>query len=151
LRAAALRLGVRIHEHTRADGLREAGDAVDVPVSHGRVRARRVLLAMTAYPPPLRAIGRYVVPVYDYALVTEPLSAAQREAIGRRRRQGLGDGANQFHDYRLTADDRILFGGYDAVYRYCGPVGPAQDDHEPAFGTLAKHFFTRSRSCGACA
>jgi glycine/D-amino acid oxidase-like deaminating enzyme len=141
LRVAAQRLGVRVHEHTPADALREAGGAIDVPVPHGRVRARRVLLATSAYPPLLPAIRRYVVPVYDYALVTEPLSAAQREAIGWRRRQGLSDGANQFHYYRLTADDRILFGGYDAVYRYGGPVRPALDDHEPVFGMLARHFF----------
>ncbi len=56
-------------------------------------------------------------PVYDYVLVTEPLSAAQKEAIGWRARQGIGDAGNQFHYYRLTADDRILWGGYDAVYR----------------------------------
>ena len=36
------------------------------------MRARKVLLATSAYPPLLRAIRRYVVPVYDYVLVTEP-------------------------------------------------------------------------------
>ena len=50
--------------------------------------------------------------------------------------------ANQFHYYRLTADSRILWGGYDAVYRYGGPVGPALDDHEPTFAMLSQHFFT---------
>ena len=105
------------------------------------MRARRVLLATSAYPPLLRAIRRYVVPVYDYVLVTEPLSAAQRESVGWRRRQGIGDGGNQFHYYRLTADDRILYGGWDAVYRYGGPVDPRRDEHEPTFSTLAQHFF----------
>jgi glycine/D-amino acid oxidase-like deaminating enzyme len=101
-----------------------------------------VLLATSAYPPLLRALRRYVVPVYDYVLVSEPLSAPQREAIGWRRRQGIGDGANQFHYYRLTADDRILWGGYDAVYRRGGPVGPEHDVHDPTFATLSQHFFT---------
>jgi glycine/D-amino acid oxidase-like deaminating enzyme len=49
---------------------------------------------------------------------------------------------NLFHYYRLTADDRILWGGYDAVYRYGGPVGPALDDDEPTFAMLSQHFFT---------
>jgi glycine/D-amino acid oxidase-like deaminating enzyme len=144
LRAAAERLGVRVFEHTRAERLDDVGgpsDAVAVAAAGGRVRARRVLLATSAFPPLLRAIRRYVVPVYDYVLVTEPLSAAHRDAIGWRRRQGLSDGANQFHYYRLTPDDRILWGGYDAVYRFRGPVGPALDDHDPAFGRLAMHFF----------
>jgi len=138
LRAAALRVGVRIHEHSTVREL-AAGELL---TARGRVRARRILLAGGAYPPLLRAPGRYVAPVYDYALVSEPLSAEQRAAIGWRARQGLADGANRFHYYRLTADDRILFGGYDAVYRYGGPVGPAQDEHAATFATLSQHFFT---------
>jgi glycine/D-amino acid oxidase-like deaminating enzyme len=50
--------------------------------------------------------------------------------------------ANQFHYYRLTKDERILFGGYDAVYRYGGPVRADLDDDGRAFGMLSQHFFT---------
>ena len=57
--------------------LRDAGAVVEVLTAAGRVRARRVLLATSAYPPLLRSVRHYVVPVYDYVLVTEPLSAAQ--------------------------------------------------------------------------
>jgi glycine/D-amino acid oxidase-like deaminating enzyme len=74
--------------------------------------------------------------------MTEPLSPAQREAIGWRRRQGIGDMANQFHYYRLTKDERILWGGYDAVYRYGGHVRPELDDDEATFAKLSQHFFT---------
>ncbi len=108
----------------------------------GRVRARRVLLATSAYPPLIKAIRRYVVPVYDYVLVTEPLSEAQQDAIGWRRRQGIGDAANQFHYYRRTADGRILWGGYDAIYRFGGQVGPQLDDRDATFARLSQHFFT---------
>ena len=78
------------------------------------------------------------MPVYDYALMTEPVDLSE---IGWQHRQGIGDGGNQFHYYRLTADNRILYGGWDAVYRFRGPVGPRHDDHEPTFATLAQHFF----------
>ena len=144
LRAAALRLGVRVYEHSAVHDLRAAAAPVverAAPRLAGGVRARRVLLATSAYPPLLRAIARYVVPVYDYVLVTEPLSAAQLRDIGWERRQGIGDGGNQFHYYRLTADNRILYGGWDAVYRCRGPVGPRRDDHDPTFAKLAQHFF----------
>jgi len=114
---------------------------VEALTASGRVRTRKVLLATSAYPPLLRSIGRYVVPVYDYVLVTEPLSATQRRDVGWEHRQGIGDGGNQFHYYRLTADDRILFGGWDAVYRFGGPVGPRWDEHDRTFATLAQHFF----------
>lgn len=141
LRDAALRAGVRIHEHSAVTDLREAGAFVEAFTALGRVRARRVLLATSAYPPLLRAIGRYIVPVYDYVLMTEPLSREQWESVGWRHRQGIGDSGNQFHYYRPTADGRILFGGWDAVYRYGGPVRPRLDDHEPTFATLSQHFF----------
>lgn len=138
---AALAAGVRVHERTPVTRLAPGGAAVDVSTPHGVVRARRVLLGTSAYPPLVRAVRRYVAPVYDYVLVSEPLSSAQKEAIGWRRRQGLADGGNQFHYYRLTADDRILYGGFDAVYRYGGPVAPRLDDHEPTFARLAQHLF----------
>ena len=142
LREAALRAGVRIHEHTPATALTKRDDSVLVGTPGGAVRARRVLLATSAYPPLLARLKHFLVPVYDYVLVTEPLSRAQKEAIGWRRRQGIGDGGNQFHYYRLTPDDRILFGGYDAVYRRGGPVGAHLDDYDPTFATLSQHFFT---------
>ena len=85
--------------------------AVEVLTARAGSPRARVLLATSAYPPLLRAIRRYIVPVYDYVLMTEPLSAAQRASIGWERRQGIGDAGNQFHYYRLTADGRILFGG----------------------------------------
>ena len=143
LRAAAVRAGVRVFEYSPARGLRKtAGAGVTVLTDGGVVNASRVLLATSAYPPLVRAVGRYIAPVYDYALVTEPLDARRREAIGWTGRQGVSDLGNQFHYYRLTADGRILWGGYDAVYRYGGPVGPQLDDHEPTFAKLSQHFFT---------
>ena len=134
LRAAAARAGVRIHERSPVRDLNKA-----VVTDAGVVNARRVLLATSAYPPLVPAIRRYVAPVYDYVLVTEPIDP---EAIGWRERQGLSDMGNQFHYARLTADNRILWGGYDAVYRYGGPVGPQLDDDEPTFARLSQHFFT---------
>ena len=103
--------------------------------------ARHALLATSAFPPLVRAIRRYVVPVYDYVLVTEPLSQAQRDAIGWRGRQGISDIANQFHYYRQTADHRILWGGYDAVYDFGGRVAPERDQRPATFALLAEHFF----------
>jgi len=143
LREAALRAGVRIHEHTPATALAKApGGGVTVTTPGGAVRARRVLLATSAYPPLLARLKHFLVAVYDYVLVSEPLSAAQKDAIGWRGRQGIGDGGNQFHYYRQTADDRILWGGFDAVYRRGGPVGAHLDVHDPTFAALSQHFFT---------
>ena len=55
--------------------------------------------------------------------------------------QESGDSANQFHYYRLTEDNRILWGGYDAVYHFGRRVQPRHDQRPETFDLLAEHFF----------
>jgi glycine/D-amino acid oxidase-like deaminating enzyme len=142
LRAACLALGVRIFEHTPAVAVRDEGRAgLRVLTRGGSVVAERVAVGTGAFPGPLRRLRRYVVPVYDYVLMTEPLTAGQLAAIGWRHRQGAGDAGNQFHYYRLTRDNRILWGGYDAVYYNGGRIAAALDQHPATFAKLAGHFF----------
>jgi glycine/D-amino acid oxidase-like deaminating enzyme len=141
LAAAAESLGARIFEATPVLGIEADGAGVSLRALGGRVRARRALLATSAFPPIVRSIRRYVVPVYDYVLVTEPLSAEQRAAVGWKNRQGAADSGNQFHYYRLTSDDRILWGGYDAVYNFRNGVGPHLDQRPETFEMLARNFF----------
>ncbi|HEX3804605.1 MAG TPA: FAD-binding oxidoreductase [Solirubrobacteraceae bacterium] len=142
LRQAALAAGVQIFEHSRVRKLGKSSYGVDAVTDAGAVHAAKVLLATSAYDPLVPAMRRYVAPVYDYALMTEPLTDAQLDSIGWKRRQGLGDSGYQFHYYRLSADNRILWGGYDAVYRYGGPVGPDLDDDATTFARLSRNFFT---------
>jgi glycine/D-amino acid oxidase-like deaminating enzyme len=141
LRRACLDLGVRLFERTPAIGLEQAARAVSVRTPYGNVRAAKVALATNAYPPLLKRLNHYIVPVYDYVLVTEPLSVEQRHSIGWQKRQGLSDAGNQFHYYRATADGRILWGGYDAVYYRGNGMGPQFDQNADSFGRLAEHFF----------
>lgn len=141
LRAACLRLGVRIYERTRATAVRATGSGVVVTTGYGEVMARRVALATNAFPSLVRRARPYIIPVYDYAMVTEPLTPAQLESIGWRHRYGLTDAANQFHYYRLTADNRILWGGYDAIYHYGSAISADLDQRPETFRTLAGNFF----------
>jgi glycine/D-amino acid oxidase-like deaminating enzyme len=142
LRAAAVRSGVEIFEYTPASKLSRTKVGVRAITPAGVIDAQTALIATSAYPPLLAQIKLYIAPVYDYALMTEPLTESQLYSIGWSQRQGIGDLGNQFHYYRLSADNRILFGGYDAVYRYGGPVGPQLDEHEATFSRLSQHFFT---------
>ena len=144
LRRACLEAGVRIFEHTPVRSIapepaRAAGLAV--ATTDGTVSARRVALATGVFAPLLRRLRYYLIPVYDYVLMTEPLSAAQLDSIGWRHRQGIGDSANQFHYYRLSADNRILWGGYDAIYHYGSKIADSLDQRPATFGLLARHFF----------
>ncbi len=133
------RLGVRIVEHTPATDLRAERSGVRVVTPHGTIRAAKVLLATAAFPPLVRRMSAYVVPVWDYALMTEPLPADLRASLGWARRQGIGDSGNQFHYYRLTADDRLLFGGYDALYFFGGDRDARRAQHPETFAVLAAH------------
>ncbi|MEW5940719.1 MAG: FAD-dependent oxidoreductase, partial [Chloroflexota bacterium] len=136
LRKACLDLGVRLYENSPVTRLEEEANAVLARAPRGQVRARRVALATNAFPPLLRRLSHYVVPVYDYVLVTEPLSAAQWESVGWKGRQGVGDVGNLFHYYRATADGRILWGGYDAIYHRNNGFGPHLENNPEAFRRL---------------
>ena len=141
LARAARSLGVEIYEDTPALRLEQAGGGLRVHAEFGSVQAARVALATNVFPPLLRRVRHFVVPVWDYVLTTEPLNETQLADIGWTGREGLSDAANQFHYYRLTADNRILWGGYDAVYYSGGRVAADQEHRAETYITLANNFF----------
>jgi glycine/D-amino acid oxidase-like deaminating enzyme len=136
------RRGVRVFEQTAVEGLRRDSSGVVLQLGTGGwITADHVALATNAFPSPLRRVRAYVLPVYDYVLATEPLDDQQLRSIGWKGREGISDSGNRFHYYRLTEDDRIVFGGYDAIYH---PGGTVRAEHEQRFATfrlLAQHFF----------
>ncbi|GAA1210536.1 FAD-dependent oxidoreductase [Rhodoglobus aureus] len=145
LARVASELGVEIFENSPVREVETSGGPTDAAVVHtrkGTVRAARVALATNAFPSLLKRARLQTVPVYDYVLMTEPLSPAQLASIGWSNRQGLADMANQFHYYRLSADNRILFGGYDAIYHYGRKVRDKYEKRPESFERLASHFFT---------
>jgi glycine/D-amino acid oxidase-like deaminating enzyme len=133
-------LGVVIHEHSPVLRLSDRGSAVFVTARSGGVLSARVALGTNAYPPLLRRIRQYVVPVYDYVLMSEPLTPEQWESTGWSNREGIADAGNQFHYYRPTIDGRILWGGYDAVYHRGNGFGPKFEHDAAAYQRLAQHF-----------
>ena len=139
LRQACLGLGVRIHERSPVVSLARAGAGVAVRTERAEVRGDRVVLGTNASRPLLRRLRLMCVPVHDYSVVTEPLTDEQRSAIGWANREGIGDASNLFHYYRLTRDDRLLFGGYDAVYHYGSRSGPDTEHRDATYQLLVRH------------
>ena len=134
--------GIALHEHTKVRALeRVAGGVLVRTESAATVRADQVVVATSAYSGWLRRLSPLFVPVYDYVLVSDPLTPDERRSIGWARRQGLSDSNNQFHYFRLTADDRILWGGYDAIHHFGSKVGPEQDQRPATFDKLVAQFF----------
>ena len=134
--------GVRIHEHSPVERLERVAGGVIVRLSRGAtIRAGQVVVATSAYSGWFSRLRPLFVPVYDYVLVSEPLTPDERSAIGWARRQGMSDANNQFHYFRLTADDRILWGGYDAIHHFRSRVGPELDRRPATFERLEAQFF----------
>ena len=144
LAKACVEAGVDIFENSPVRHL--DSELLDSPVTlsidGGFVTADRVALATNAFPSLLKRFRLHTVPVYDYVLMTEPLSDERLASIGWTNRQGVADTANQFHYYRLSADNRILWGGYDAVYHYGGRIRSSYEDRPETYAKIASHFFT---------
>ncbi|EID08882.1 NAD(P)/FAD-dependent oxidoreductase [Mycolicibacterium phlei] len=141
LARACREAGVQIFEHTNAHRLDSGHTGLRVHTGHTVITARQAVLATNVFRSLLRRNRLYTVPVYDYVLATEPLTDAQLDRIGWANRQGVGDCGNQFHYYRLTRDNRIVWGGYDAVYHYGRRVDPRYEDRPATYRKLAAHFF----------
>jgi glycine/D-amino acid oxidase-like deaminating enzyme len=133
--------GVAIHERSRVTSVARRAGGVRVTLGNGSsVDAAHVVVATSAYSGWLRRLSTHFVPVYDYALVSEPLTPDQHEAIGWHGRQGMSDANNQFHYFRQTADGRILWGGYDAIYHRNNGVAPRFDQRPTTFAMLERQF-----------
>lgn len=145
LRREAERLGVRVYERTVVNGLDRQGAGVVVRTDQGELRAERAVLATSAYTHHLlpNLTWRFI-PLYDYILVSEPLTPAQWETIGWKGRQGITDGRAFFNYYRPTAEGRILWGTSEATYYSGNRVDPSCDHsprhYESLKASWARHF-----------
>jgi glycine/D-amino acid oxidase-like deaminating enzyme len=131
LRREAERLNVRVFERTRVEAIEQDGAGVRLRANGTTLLARRAVLATSAYTHHLLPrVGHRFIPLYDYIMVSEPLTAAQWESIGWKGRQGITDGRTFFNYYRPTADGRVLWGTSEATYYRGNRVDPSCD-HSP--------------------
>ena len=140
LERACIKLGVKIFENTHVEWLEPTKEGMVVRTPYGSVYAQKVALATNVYKSLIRRAHKYVIPVYDFQLVTEPLTPAQLESIGWKEREGLSDAGNQFHYYRMTKDNEILWGGYDAIYNFRGKVRQEYESDAQTYAHLAEAF-----------
>jgi glycine/D-amino acid oxidase-like deaminating enzyme len=140
LEQACIKSGVVIYENTSALWLERTSSGIIVHTPYGEVHAKKVALATNIYRSLIRRAKKYVVPVYDFQLVTEPLTPEQMASIGWKNREGLSEAGNQFHYYRLTKDNEILWGGYDAIYNFRGKVRHEYETNAETYAHLAQAF-----------
>jgi glycine/D-amino acid oxidase-like deaminating enzyme len=127
--------GVEVYERTPVGAFTPGkhGSMHRLETPYGTVRAERVVFATNAFSTAFPQLAGKAFPVYTYIVLTEPLSDAQLARIGWQGRQGIEDGRNLVHYYRLTADNRLLMGG-DVLLTYAG--GLTSDHHARTFNNL---------------
>lgn len=141
LKDACEKLGVIFYDHSKVVNIEEHGNTLHVFTENGKAVSGKVVLATNAWVDTNSNMKKYIIPVYDHVLMTEPLSTDQMNAIGWKNRQGTSDSSNQFHYYRLTKDNRILWGGWDANYYKNSGIGPEYEDRIESHNLLSDHFF----------
>lgn len=137
LRNIALQQGVRAFENSPVQRL-ERGH---IQTEKGTLEAEKVILATDVYSHFLfpELLHRYL-PLYDYILVSEPLTQSQLERIGWKNRQGVTDARTFFNYYRLTRDNRILWGTSEAKYYPPNRVDEWCDHSETHYKALRESF-----------
>jgi glycine/D-amino acid oxidase-like deaminating enzyme len=112
LASAAVARGATLFERTEVRRIRATRKYIDVFAGTGMIRAQAAVIATGAALPDLRALRRHLQPQHSYAVVTEPLPAAVRRELGRRK-ASLRDNAAPPHLLRWLKEDRVLFAGAD--------------------------------------
>ena len=140
LKRAALELGVQLYENTPHMANRKTRQGIVVEVPGATITARKVLLATNAWAAGHRHISRRVAAIRDRIVVTEPLTGEQMRKVGWQHRQGIYDTRTQLNYMRLTADNRILFGGR-LGYFFGNNTDPALDKTPQPFIRLVQSFY----------
>jgi gamma-glutamylputrescine oxidase len=104
-------LGGEIYEQARVRALGDHRAQLD----GGEVRAGTLVVATAGFTPALGRFRGRLLPVHLQVLVTEPVRAWPG-------REGVVEARRLFSYFRLTADDRLVFGGGAPRYRWGGRV-----------------------------
>lgn len=133
--------GATIWEQTPATEVqpRRGGRRATLTTDRGTLTADVVVVAGEAYLAELPQFHRHVLPVYSLVVMTEPMSAEQRAAIGWQRRECMSSHRLGVDYMSCTADGRIVFGGRGAPYHFGSSVDPEHDLHPPTHAWLRDH------------
>lgn len=109
---SAARMGVQIHEKAPVEQVRRLGGTRhEIVTPRGRISADQVLVATSGYTGrPFRWLQVRIAPVGSFIIVTEPLGRAVVDQLMPTRRMA-SDSKNLLYYFRITPDDRLLFGG----------------------------------------
>lgn len=109
---AAERAGAEIHERAEAKRIRRVGvSGFDVETPRGVIRAKNVFVATNGYTGGLVPwLRRRIAAIGSFIIVTEPLPESVCDELLPTRRMA-SDSLNLIYYFRMTPDNRLLFGG----------------------------------------
>lgn len=120
LATAAMRTGAAIHERTLVLSVERAAKngapGFQLKTSRGTLHARKVLIGTSGYTGAATpALRKKIIPIGSFIITTEVLSDALAREVSPRNRQ-MYDSKNYLYYFRLTPDNRMLFGGRAAFF-----------------------------------
>ena len=124
LAASAIRAGSCVFEKTRVQRIesesRNAAPGWKVTTSQGTLWAKNVLVGTSGYTSAATpALQKKIIPIGSYIIATEVLPDALARELSPRNRM-IYDSKNYIYYYRLTPDNRMLFGGRAAFFPETG-------------------------------
>ena len=124
LAASAIREGSCVFENTRVQRIesesRNAAPGWKVTTSQGTLWAKNVLVGTSGYTSAATpALQKKIIPIGSYIIATEVLPDALARELSPRNRM-IYDSKNYIYYYRLTPDNRMLFGGRAAFFPETG-------------------------------
>jgi len=117
---AARHAGACLYDHTRVEKIQPQSQNTArkflVHTSRGAVTAREVILASGAYTTSATpALREKIIPIGSYIIATEALQPDLAREVSPRNRM-IYDSKHFLYYYRLTPDNRMLFGGRAAFF-----------------------------------
>jgi glycine/D-amino acid oxidase-like deaminating enzyme len=128
-------LGVEVSERSKVIEM-DPGHTVRIATEFAEIVADKVVIALNGYAPQLGLFRDRMLSICGYIAATEPLSEAQLESIGWAGREGLFDTRGTFMYLRLTADNRIVFGGAGGEVFYGN--SPSSGNYQPTIDELCR-------------
>jgi glycine/D-amino acid oxidase-like deaminating enzyme len=111
LTVAAQRAGALLFEKTPATAMARDGAGFIIDTLRGRLKAQQVIVATNGYSQRFASwLRKRIIPIGSYIIATEPLSDALAVELSPRRRM-LFDSKNFLYYFRLSHDNRMIFGG----------------------------------------
>jgi gamma-glutamylputrescine oxidase len=109
LTKAAVDAGVKIYQHSRVESY--GGAPLRVKTAQGSVVTSELILACNAYIEHLEPrINGNIMPINNFVIATEPLSAELAKSLIPKD-TSLADSRFVINYWRLSADNRLIFGG----------------------------------------